>query len=284
MLTEEIRINVAGRELAAKQWGDSDQPAIVALHGWLDNAATFDRLAPLLEGYRVIAMDFAGHGFSGHRPEGMRYHMLDNVDDVEGLVDALDLDSFVMMGHSMGAGIATLLSGSFPERIKKLVLIEGVGPHASEDSEAPNILRKAVTDMKRAGAKRKPIYETREEAIEARMKGIGGISHGASASLCSRGLVEVPGGYTWRSDHRVTMSSAIRLTESMVGAYLQKLVMPTLLITGNQSFFDGNPVFAKRAALIPDLNHVALEGNHHLHVEPDTYLPVADAINEFLAT
>lgn len=282
MLTEEIRINVAGHELAAKEWGDSDKPAVIALHGWLDNAATYDRLAPLLSEYRIVALDFVGHGFSSHRPEGVRYHLLDHVDDVMGLADALDLDRFILMGHSMGAGVSTMLAGSFPERIEKLVLLEGVGPISSKPEDAPGILRKAVTDMKKSSAKRKPIYETHDEAVEARMKGIGGISREASLSLCSRGLMEVPGGFTWRSDPRVTMSSAMRLTEEMVAAYLVKLAMPTLLITGKQSFFAGNEVFRNRAALIPDLEHVDLAGNHHLHLEPDTFQPAAQAIKDFL--
>ena len=62
MITEEIRVQVNGMELAAKQWGDPELPAIIALHGWLDNAASYDRLAPALKNHRVIALDFAGHG------------------------------------------------------------------------------------------------------------------------------------------------------------------------------------------------------------------------------
>ena len=116
MQCEELRINVSGYTLAAKQWGDATKPALLALHGWLDNAATYDLIAPHLADYRVIALDFAGHGYSDHLPEGMRYHMLDNVDDVVGVADALGLESFVLMGHSMGAGISSLLAGAFPDK------------------------------------------------------------------------------------------------------------------------------------------------------------------------
>lgn len=282
MLTEEIRIDVAGHELAAKQWGDADKPAIIALHGWLDNAATYDRLAPMLSDYRIIALDFVGHGFSSHRPEGIRYHMLDNIDDVIGLADGLELERFILMGHSMGAGVSTMLAGAFPERIQKLILIEGIGTNTSAPADAPSILRTAVADMRKAGAKRKPVYETREEAVQARMKGIGGISYEASMSLCGRGLQEVAGGFTWRSDPRLKMSSAIRLTEDMVRAYLKKLCMPALLVTGRHSFFAANDILAKRASLIPGLEHVDLDGNHHLHLEPTTYKPVVSVVRQFL--
>lgn len=282
MLTEEIRINLGGREVAGKQWGDAEKPAILALHGWLDNAATYDRIAPFLTDFRVIAVDFAGHGFSDHRQEGVRYHIVDHVDDVIGFADALELDRFILMGHSMGAGVSTLLAGSFPERIDKLILLEGLGTNTSESAEAPAILRSAVCDMKKAGAKRKPIYETRDEAIAARSLAIGGISIAAATSLCNRGLEAVEGGFTWRSDPRLKMNSALRLTDSMIEAYLKALSMPTLLVTGKQSFLATSGVMEKRKQFVPELQHVSLAGNHHLHLEPDTCGAVLQAINDFL--
>lgn len=283
MLTEEIRVNVRGLELAAKQWGDADLPVILALHGWLDNAATYDRLAPMLQGYRVIAMDFAGHGYSGHRPEGVRYHLLDHVDDVIGFADAMGLERFILLGHSMGAGIATYTAAAFPERVEKLILLEGIGSHSSPAADGPTILRQAVEEMKKAGAKRKPVYEAKEEAISARAQSIGGISEDAAMVLCSRGLEKVEGGYTWRSDPRVKMASIIRLSEDMVLAHLAALSMPALLIRGEQSFFAATPLLQQRAATIPQCQQVSLPGHHHLHLERDTCTAVAQAIQPFIS-
>lgn len=282
MLTEDIRIQVSGVELAAKQWGDSDKPAIIALHGWLDSAASYDRLAPCLSQYRVIALDFSGHGYSAYRPSGMRYHMLDNVDDVIGLADALDLEQFVLMGHSMGAGIATYTAASFPERISQLVLIEGIGTLASPPAEAPQVLRKAVEEMKKAGAKRKPVYESRNEAIEARSQAIGGISLDAAAILCSRGLEVADNGFTWRSDSRLRMSSSLWLTEELVQGFLAALSMPVLLIRGEQSFLANSQTLQERARHVAHCQLVSLPGNHHLHLEAASYEAVAGAIQAFL--
>ncbi|MEE2732001.1 MAG: alpha/beta hydrolase [Pseudomonadota bacterium] len=283
MLTEDIRIEVAGIELAAKQWGSADKPAIIALHGWLDNAASYDRLAPYLADYRVIALDFAGHGYSGYRPSGVRYHMLDNVDDVIGLADALGLDQFMLMGHSMGAGIATYTAASFHDRISKLVLIEGIGTMVAPPLEAPKVLRTSVDEMKRAGAKRKPIYEAREEAIEARAQAIGGISVDASTILCSRGLEKVENGFTWRSDSRLTMSSIFRMTEELVQGFLVALDMPVLLVRGEQSFVARTNTMQERAKHVADCRVISLPGNHHLHLEAESYQAVGDAIKSFLA-
>ncbi|HEX4938723.1 MAG TPA: alpha/beta hydrolase [Candidatus Kapabacteria bacterium] len=283
MITEEIRVQVNGMELAAKQWGDPELPAIIALHGWLDNAASYDRLSPALTQHRVIALDFAGHGYSGHRPEGVRYHTIDNVDDVIGLADALGLQEFILMGHSMGAGIATFTAGSFPERVTKLILIEGIGSNTNPAEDAPRVLRKAVEDMKKTSAKRKPVYETRDDAIHTRAHAIGVISVDASTHICNRGLMPAGEGFTWRSDPRLKMSSAIRLTEDMVTAYLQKLTMPVLLVRGRHSFFATEKTLQNRADKIPGCQQVLLDGNHHLHLEAETFAPVAEAINGFLA-
>ncbi len=282
MLAEEIRVHVGGIELAAKQWGEADKPAILALHGWLDNAATYDNLAPLLLEYRAIALDFAGHGFSDHRPDGVRYHLLDNVDDVIGLADALGLERFILMGHSMGAGVATYVAGSYPERIEQLILVEGIGSQASVPQDAPRIVRQAVEDMKRANAKRKPVYETKAEAIAARAQAIGVISEDAAATLCTRGLEPVANGFTWRSDTMHKMASIKRLTEEIVLAYLTALTMPVLLVRGEQSFFAASPMLQQRADAIAQCRKISLPGNHHLHLEKASFSAVADAIRDFL--
>lgn len=282
MHIEEIKIEVAGQTIAIKQWGEPSKPAIIALHGWLDNAGTYDLIAPGLEGYRVLALDFAGHGFSEHRPEGMRYHMLDNIDDVMGIADALGLDSFILMGHSMGAGISSLLAGAFPERVKKLILLEGLGTNTTAEERAPEVLRKAVIDMQKANSKRKPVYKTEAEAVSARMQALGGISEAASRMLCCRGLEKVEHNFTWRSDPRLKMNSAVRLTDEMIYAYLKALTMPVLLITGKHSFFAHSGVLQKRAEKVSGMKHVELDGNHHLHLEPETYAPVMEEIKRFL--
>ena len=79
---EDIRLEIFGRTIAAKRWGNSGGPKFIALHGWLDNANTFDRLAPLLPELNLVALDFAGHGYSDHRAPGAHYHQIDDVQDV----------------------------------------------------------------------------------------------------------------------------------------------------------------------------------------------------------
>ena len=69
---QRISFKVPWGEIAAKAWGPEDGKPFLGLHGWLDNANTFDTLAPLLpENIRFIAIDFPGHGKSSHRWPGI---------------------------------------------------------------------------------------------------------------------------------------------------------------------------------------------------------------------
>ena len=72
---EEVRLSLPHIELAAHLYGPEEGLPVLALHGWLDNAASFARLAPKLEGLRIVALDFAGHGHSEHRAEIGRAHV-----------------------------------------------------------------------------------------------------------------------------------------------------------------------------------------------------------------
>ena len=111
---EEIRLNLPHIEMAAHLYGPEDGQPVIALHGWLDNAATFSRLAPLLPGLRILALDFAGHGYSAHRPAGGSYLLWDNVLDVLLVAQAMGWERFSLLGHSMGAIVSVLLAAAMP--------------------------------------------------------------------------------------------------------------------------------------------------------------------------
>ena len=103
----ERRVALPYLTLAALEWGDPAAPPLVALHGWLDNAASFAALAPLLAPrYRTIALELPGHGHSGHLPAGAGYHHLDHVRAVLAALDALELPRCSLLGHSLGSFMA----------------------------------------------------------------------------------------------------------------------------------------------------------------------------------
>ncbi len=131
MTARDIELQLPHIRIAAREWGDPDGEPVLAIHGWLDNAASFDTLAPMLPGLHLVAIDLPGHGRSQHRPPGVVHHFVDWVPEVAAAADALGWDSFSLLGHSMGAGIASLVPAVFPGRVRRVVLLEGAGPLAA---------------------------------------------------------------------------------------------------------------------------------------------------------
>ena len=199
---EEVRLSLPHIELAAHLFGPEDGQPVIALHGWLDNANSFARLAPKLKGLRIVALDLAGHGHSSHRPPGAGYSLPDYVHDVLQVAEQLGWQRFSLLGHSLGAIISVFLAGAMPERVERLALIDGLVPPTGKPDDAPDQLGKSLLAQLRLGHKRKPIYADQDQAIQARMKGAVAVTREAAELLAQRGLMPVPGGYTWRSEDR----------------------------------------------------------------------------------
>lgn len=269
-----------GRTIAARCWHDASLPPLLALHGWQDNAATFDRLAPLLPQFHIVAMDFAGHGRSDWRPQGTRYHTVDHVDDVLAVVEQLGWEKFSLLGHSMGAGIGVLLAGALPERIERLLLIDGLGPYAGEPEQAPDILRDALLEWRDYTPREERVFATLEAAVAARQRGFTPLSEEAARLLCTRGLKPVPGGYTWTLDRRVRHHAALRFSETQARAFLARIEAPVLLVRAEQGFPAAAELFAARWQSVRHGRLCSLPGSHHLHLEEQAGA-VAQLIAEF---
>lgn len=278
-MPEEIVIRTPYLRLAARSWGSETGLPVVALHGWLDNAASFDRLAPLLPQCRLIALDLPGHGLSDHRSPGVPYHFVDFIPDVIAAADALGWDRFSLLGHSLGAAIASFVAAIIPERIIRLALIEGLGPLSHSPEHGPNALLKAVRQMQQLENKRMPVYSNLEEAIRARHKA-GGLSWQAAETLVVRAIQAVEGGITWRSDPRLTFASPLYLTEEQVLAFLDHIRSPGLLIRAESGYLARRDYMTERYAQVPRLEVRDLSGGHHLHLEDAE--PVARVLAGFL--
>jgi pimeloyl-ACP methyl ester carboxylesterase len=273
--------DVRGMQLAAKCWHDPSKPPLLALHGWLDNAGTYDLLAPLLPDFHIVALDFAGHGLSSHRPAHTRYHTLDHVDDVYAVVRQMGWESFTLMGHSMGAGVASIFAGTFPEMIARQVLIEGIGTFAGEPVDAPALLRRAVEqwDAFTDGTR---VFTNFDAAVTARQTGVGNIGEEAARLLCARGVQAVEGGYTWTTDKRLRLHSTQRLDEEQVQAFVAAMTAPTLLIQAEQGLPFNADRYAERMSKHRNLSVVKLPGGHHLHVDGGAER-VGEAVRRFLS-
>lgn len=273
----EREVRLPHLRLAAQVWGRDKAPPLLALHGWLDNAGSYAYLAPLLaERCRVIALDLPGHGHSDHLPPGMQYHFVDYVRLVLGAIDALELEHFHLIGHSLGAGIASLVAAAKPERIGRLLLVEGLGPIADDGHHTLRQFRDAMGSTATGRSLRS--FPSVNMAISARTMA-SGLPANQARPIVERGLRETEHGWHWRSDARVNRPSSIRLAETQVRSLLRGIEAPTALLLAQPDtpYLPGTQM-RERAACVADIAVTSMEGGHHLHLEhPDAVAAWANA-------
>jgi pimeloyl-ACP methyl ester carboxylesterase len=173
----------------------------------------------------------------------------------------------------MGAGVASLAAGTFPERISHLVLIEGLGPFAEPDEKAPRQLAKALLHSQ---SRRRRIYGTRTEAVERLASR--GLKPESAECLAARSLEEVEGGWAFTYAPGVRAPSRLRFSEDQVRAFLRAITCPTLLILASDGL-EMPPAYRERTSEVQRIQVVVKEGGHHLHLDhPER---VGPAIQEF---
>ncbi len=263
-LKEEF-IKTANLGLGALISDNSEDPPVIALHGWLDNAASFSPLANFLSGMRLIAIDFPGHGKSEHRTGSNAYHFVDYAADVILAADALGLQQFTLLGHSLGAGVAAMIAATIPERIKRLAMVEGLIPFTAPPENLTEQLRRHITGSRKSASAPR-IYTTIEEAAIAR-KRVGDLSGNAALLIAARNMIETPDGYIWRTDRRLTLPSPVYLTEEHVRGYLNKIECDSLLIRSNNGIAKQWPDLAGQESYLQTARIIDIEGGHHCHMD-----------------
>ena len=279
MSPRQLSWNVNGLHLQGLAWGEPAQPPLLALHGWLDNAASFERLAPLLAGRYVVALDLTGHGQSSWRSQDATYQIWDDLPEILGVLEQLGWQNFDLLGHSRGAIICTILASAIPGRVNHLILLDAVSPHAVPESEFPRQLARFLRDKPRRLGREPRVYATRAEAIEARSKK--GLSLGAAGALASRGLAHKSEGYVWASDPRLYGASAVKLTEGQNRAILQGLTMPTLFLQAQNGLAQGAEMLEHAKSHVHNFSGQIVPGGHHFHME-DSASIIAHTIAEFI--
>jgi pimeloyl-ACP methyl ester carboxylesterase len=283
---QQLTLHCRGRRLAAQAWGDPASPrTVLALHGWLDNANSFVPLAPYLTDTYLVAVDLPGHGLSQHRSADAQYHFIDWVGDVLDVADTLNLPRFALMGHSMGAGVATLVAGAYPERVSALLLLDGLGPLSREAESAPQRLSAHRLQMARLVARQSPVYPNVATLAAVLCKVVPQLSLKSAHVLLQRGAEQVFEGATCVgvrsvSDPRLRATSLFQLTEAQVQAFLQAIACPTVLLRPHDGYPFAPDLFDRRLACIAHAHCVRLSGGHHVHMEqPDE---VAALLRPFL--
>ncbi len=259
-----------GLELSVVEWGASGvasndgRATCLLLHGFMDAAATFDLVAPALAaaGVRVVAPDLRGFGDSDRVTGGGYYHFPDYVADIDAVVrEHVDRGELYVVGHSMGGTIATLFTGTRPERVAKLAILEGLGPPDNEAEMAPLRMRKWVEDLLAPPA---PTAMTEEEAMRRLVAGHPRVPREILASrLPLLAALGADGKYAWRFNplHRTT--SPMPFFAKVYAAFAARVSCPVLYVSGGALGYRV-PDEAARLAAFADARHVDLDGAGHM--------------------
>lgn len=281
MTLQPFALSVAGTAVAGLRSAETGGTRALALHGWLDNAASFVPLAPQLPELELVAIDLPGHGHSAHLPPGTQYNTPGAICHVLDVADALGWDHFVLLGHSMGAGIASLTAAAAPERVERLIAIEALGGLRGPENETAQRLREHVRAARALSTRKLRVFPDLAAPIRARMMA-NQLSEPCARLLVERGVKSVEGGYSWCSDQRLMLPTAMRLSEAQIDDLLTAIECPTQVIyaTPAQSYYP-EPLRSERIGLLRDGRLAVFPGTHHLHMEhPDV---VGEVIRRFLA-
>jgi Predicted hydrolases or acyltransferases (alpha/beta hydrolase superfamily) len=253
--------------LAGLRSGDPHGPKVLAVHGWLDNAASFVPLSAQLPQLDLVMLDLPGHGHSASLPAGADYLLTGALHPLLDAADALGWERFALIGHSMGAAIASILAAAAPQRVEKLVAIEMLGGLSERVEGTLERLRDSVAATRRGGTTPLRVFPDLAAPVRARMLS-NQLSAAAARLLVERGVEAVEGGYVWRSDRRLTLPTAVRPSEAQIQALLAGIECPTRVIYADpaQPYFP-EPLRNERAARLRHGRVHTLPGTHHLHME-----------------
>lgn len=275
---DEVRFDIGGRTIAGKRFRGGNIPTI-ALHGWLDNANSFDAFAQAMRELDLFAMDFAGHGHSDPRPPDVGYWGWLDVQDVIAVADRLGWQRFVIVAHSMGAEYSTQLVGIYPQRVTAQICIDGWVEATSIDTVLDGVRENLDTCLTTPDAALRGYPSL--DAMAQRLVQAKGIEFAAARALVERGHRVTDALYVWSTEPRIRRTHTQRQPDDVVVALAQRTTAPTLLISarGGEDWFQHSLELVR--PVMADFEELSLDGPHHLHMS--AALPqVVDEVRRFL--
>jgi pimeloyl-ACP methyl ester carboxylesterase len=281
-------VSVRGLQYHVREWltgsATSDSPTLVLLHGWMDVSASFQFMVDALQkDWRVLALDWRGFGLTSS-PQYDTYWFADYLADLEIVLDELKLDAVNLVGHSMGGNVAMLYAGVRPERIAKLVNLEGAGMPATHPNQAASRYRRFIDEIK-VGARLKT-YPTLEAVAARLMKNNVRLSADKAEYLAQHWSQKTSEGH-WglRADPAHKLSTPVLYRVEEVLSLWRRISAPTLMVLAAERDdwhkFIASPGYRRRLLAIPDLQLEEVSDVGHMlhHDRPDV---IASMIEAFL--
>lgn len=223
-------------------WGNESAPTVVLVHGGRDHARNWDWVArDLRRDYHVIAPDLRGHGDSQWAIGGM-YAVADFVLDIANLIEALGEREIYLVGHSLGGAISLMYSGIYPERVRKLVAIEGLGPPPAmlaklRERPPSQRMREWIEQMRGLAARQPRRYATIEDASKRMRDENQFLSDEQARHLTIHSVNRNEDGtFSWKFDNYVRSFAPYRFDVEDMRALWARIECPTLLVRGADSW------------------------------------------------
>jgi len=252
-------------------WGNPDAPPLILLHGGRDHCRNWDWVAEhLRKDWHVIAPDLRGHGDSAWSPDGYYSHDA-YLCDLDQLIQQKNLGPATIIAHSMGGTVAVRYAAVYPEKVKKLVLIEGVGLAPETVDAQHNMpfvekMRDWIAYRHGLAARTPRRYACLADAIQRMHNENKHLSAEQARHLTIHGISQNEDGtYSWKFDNYSRRLSPMDIGEEQLRALIAEVKCPTLLAWGTETFMS-DPLENGRFAHFQDARIIYYQdAGHWLH-------------------
>jgi len=275
-----VRHAVRGVDYAVSEWGDSSRPLLVLLHGWGDTGSSFQFLVDALtRDWLVIAPDWRGFGETRCRAQS--YWFPDYIADLDGLLDIYSAQQPVrLVGHSMGANVAGLYAGVFPERVDAFINIEGFGLTESEPHDAPAHYRRWIEKSRQMDVY--STYAEFDELAQRILKRSPRMSRDKALFVAALWAArEADGTIVLRADPAHRLPNAVQYRRAEATACWEQITASVLVVKGEDSGFFSTLAGPDEIDAFASAETVVIPGaGHMVHFEQPGAL--AAAVEAFL--
>ncbi|XP_017779304.1 PREDICTED: probable serine hydrolase [Nicrophorus vespilloides] len=277
---EEVKIPVPWGHIAGKWWGSKDQQPVLAIHGWQDNAGTFDNLAPHLvkANLSVLCLDMPGHGYSSHYPPGLFYYIFwDGVHVLRRVVKHYKWSSVKLLGHSMGGAISFLYAAFYPEEVDCYVALDIASPAVRDSNKMYNVTAGAVDRfLKYEGfdSGTAPTYRYKQ-MLEIVVEGYeGSVTEESCHVLMRRGTRsdnECCDQYTFTRDPRLKLCALGTMDINQAVDLARRVKCRVMNVRAVHSHTHSDPGYYDKVLDVVEKNarvlvRVNVDGTHHVHL------------------
>jgi pimeloyl-ACP methyl ester carboxylesterase len=234
-ISQRLRLNY-------EDWGNENKPPLILVHGGRDHARSWDWTAEVLrDDYHVVAMDHRGHGDSDWVSDG-NYRSNDMVYDLAQLIHQLNVGPVTIVSHSMGGNVALRYAGVFPDMVKKIVAIEGLGLSPEHQAQMrstryPQRFAEWIQKKRSASGRIPRKYETIEAALARMIEENSYLTHEQARHLTVHGINRnEDGSYSWKFDPHLNVWGVEDIADEFIHEIWASITAPTLLLYGENSW------------------------------------------------